>query len=187
MASQGSFKEDLIKGLSLLIVLAVLASNSGCGSSSSAPSPPPCSVQQEQDGARITCPDGTNAFVPNGGTGAPGDPGNSGQDGASGDSIAFQSRPALSPECEYGGTLLELWIDVNENLTYEPELDQNFKAVAICNGRDGIDGEEGSSSRLTYLCHIPPGKPSRRHNLYVPDSELETHLNHGDSLGECPY
>ncbi len=39
---------------------------------------------------------------------------------------------------------------------------------------------------LTKICHIPNGVSSSAYTMTVPQNEVQAHLNHGDSLGECP-
>lgn len=36
------------------------------------------------------------------------------------------------------------------------------------------------------VCHVPPGNPDNAHTIVVDDSAVQTHLDHGDSLGPCP-
>ncbi len=38
---------------------------------------------------------------------------------------------------------------------------------------------------FTFICHRPPGTPTRGIDLYAPDTALEAHLAHGDNVGEC--
>jgi len=35
------------------------------------------------------------------------------------------------------------------------------------------------------VCHIPPGNPENVHTITISINALETHLNHGDNIGEC--
>ena len=35
------------------------------------------------------------------------------------------------------------------------------------------------------ICHAPPGNPSKKSTIYVYPEDVEGHLNHGDTLGEC--
>lgn len=44
-----------------------------------------------------------------------------------------------------------------------------------------------SRARLPVtLCHIPPEAPENAHTIVVNSSAVPPHLDHGDSLGECP-
>jgi hypothetical protein len=36
------------------------------------------------------------------------------------------------------------------------------------------------------ICHIPPGNPEGAHTIEVSVSAVPAHLEHGDTLGECP-
>jgi len=36
------------------------------------------------------------------------------------------------------------------------------------------------------ICHIPPGNPSNAQTITVSAADMNTHLNHGDTLGACP-
>jgi hypothetical protein len=36
------------------------------------------------------------------------------------------------------------------------------------------------------VCHVPPGNPDNANTIVIDDSAVETHLDHGDSLGPCP-
>ncbi len=42
----------------------------------------------------------------------------------------------------------------------------------------------GNAERVV-LCHVPPGNPDNEHTITVGSSATETHLAHGDYLGEC--
>jgi len=35
------------------------------------------------------------------------------------------------------------------------------------------------------VCHIPPGNPENAHTLSISENALQSHLDHGDELGEC--
>jgi hypothetical protein len=54
------------------------------------------------------------------------------------------------------------------------------------NGNDprGTSGSQGDHKQT--ICHIPPGNPDNPQTIVVDDSAVQTHLNHGDSLGPCP-
>jgi hypothetical protein len=36
------------------------------------------------------------------------------------------------------------------------------------------------------ICHHPPGNPANANTIVVRQSELQSHLDHGDTLGPCP-
>ena len=35
------------------------------------------------------------------------------------------------------------------------------------------------------ICHIPPGSPENAHTITISENALDTHLDHGDTLGAC--
>ena len=35
------------------------------------------------------------------------------------------------------------------------------------------------------ICHIPPGNPDNAHTIEVSEYAVDSHLDHGDTLGEC--
>ena len=35
------------------------------------------------------------------------------------------------------------------------------------------------------VCHVPPGNPANSFSISINESAVQTHLNHGDFLGEC--
>lgn len=35
------------------------------------------------------------------------------------------------------------------------------------------------------ICHVPPGNPENRHEIFVSPSAVPAHLAHGDNLGPC--
>lgn len=35
------------------------------------------------------------------------------------------------------------------------------------------------------VCHIPPGNPENAHTINISENAVQTHLDHGDSLGPC--
>lgn len=43
----------------------------------------------------------------------------------------------------------------------------------------------GPKEQLISMCHVPPGNPNKAHTIYVPESAVETHVDHGDYVGEC--
>jgi len=36
------------------------------------------------------------------------------------------------------------------------------------------------------VCHVPPGNPDNAHTIVISVNAVQTHLDHGDSLGACP-
>ncbi|MFC1744693.1 fibronectin type III domain-containing protein [Candidatus Riflebacteria bacterium] len=49
-----------------------------------------------------------------------------------------------------------------------------------------VDEAEKNEDKLITICHIPNGEPTKRITIQIASASLETHQNHGDTLGECP-
>ena len=78
--------------------------------------------------------------------------------------------------------------------------DENAGKSDASNGNSGNSGDSqqqgnatsassGSGSQGDHkqaVCHIPPGNPDNAHTIVVDDSAVQTHLDHGDTLGPCP-
>ena len=78
--------------------------------------------------------------------------------------------------------------------------DENAGKSGASNGNSGNSGDSqqqgnatsassGSGSQADHkqaVCHIPPGNPDNAHTIVVDDSAVQTHLDHGDTLGPCP-
>jgi hypothetical protein len=78
--------------------------------------------------------------------------------------------------------------------------DENAGKSDASNGNSGNSGDSqqqgnatsassGSGSQADHkqaVCHIPPGNPDNAHTIVVDDSAVQTHLDHGDTLGPCP-
>jgi hypothetical protein len=55
------------------------------------------------------------------------------------------------------------------------------------NKADDPSGNSGSQGdHKQTVCHIPPGNPDNPQTILVDESAVQTHLDHGDSLGPCP-
>ncbi|MBI4142213.1 hypothetical protein HY484_04770, partial [Candidatus Woesearchaeota archaeon] len=52
-------------------------------------------------------------------------------------------------------------------------------------GVGNIPGRQAAESDKITICHVPPGNPENTHTITISKSALETHLAHGDSVGEC--
>jgi hypothetical protein len=50
---------------------------------------------------------------------------------------------------------------------------------------DDKKDDAGKAEEQVAICHQPPGKPSERKTLTVPQSAVKAHLAHGDIMGEC--
>ncbi len=63
-----------------------------------------------------------------------------------------------------------------------------------CDGDEGAsdddlddDGEEDDvDSEKVVVCHIPPGNPDQAREISIDADDLQAHLDHGDTEGECP-
>lgn len=51
--------------------------------------------------------------------------------------------------------------------------------------KDEKKDDAGNSEAKVTICHQPPGKPSERKTLTVPESAVKAHLAHGDVTGDC--
>ena len=49
---------------------------------------------------------------------------------------------------------------------------------------DGERPEKGPREKVT-ICHIPPGNPEKLHTIRVGAPAVDSHLSHGDELGDC--
>jgi hypothetical protein len=45
-------------------------------------------------------------------------------------------------------------------------------------------GSPAWAAKVT-VCHVPPGNPANSHAISISENAVQTHLNHGDFLGEC--
>jgi hypothetical protein len=63
-----------------------------------------------------------------------------------------------------------------------------------CDGDEGAsdedlndDGEEDDADSVkVVVCHIPPGNPDQAREISIDADDLQSHLDHGDTEGECP-
>ena len=37
----------------------------------------------------------------------------------------------------------------------------------------------------SLVCHIPPGNPDKAHTISISEDDVQEHLDHGDSEGDC--
>jgi len=54
------------------------------------------------------------------------------------------------------------------------------------NATSASSGSGSQADHKQAVCHIPPGNPDNAHTIVVDDSAVQTHLDHGDTLGPCP-
>jgi len=75
--------------------------------------------------------------------------------------------------------------------------DENAGKSDANNGNSGDSQQQGNATSASSgsgsqadhkqaVCHIPPGNPDNAHTIVVDDSAVQTHLDHGDTLGPCP-
>jgi hypothetical protein len=43
-----------------------------------------------------------------------------------------------------------------------------------------------ADNRRVAICHYPPDDPTNPRTLFLPETAVQAHLRHGDTLGECP-
>jgi hypothetical protein len=51
-------------------------------------------------------------------------------------------------------------------------------------GAPSLSASQGDHKEA--VCHVPPGNPDNPQTILVDESAVETHLDHGDTLGACP-
>lgn len=68
----------------------------------------------------------------------------------------------------------------NGNSVNSGDSQQQGNATSASSG----SGSQGDHKQA--VCHIPPGNPDNAHTIVVDDSAVQTHLDHGDTLGPCP-
>jgi hypothetical protein len=105
-----------------------------------------------------------------------GDQGAQGREGSQGYSIASVTRDASNEECANGGQVVEMWLDTNQNETYEEGVDRNFRTLTTCHGKN--------AEAMDYICHIPAdhGKP---YQMFAPRSQVALMAKNGDYVGNC--
>jgi hypothetical protein len=67
--------------------------------------------------------------------------------------------------------------------------DENSGKSDENSGKSDNSNESGSGSQggeKQAVCHVPPGNPENAHTIVVSVSAVQTHLDHGDTLGPCP-
>jgi len=47
------------------------------------------------------------------------------------------------------------------------------------------DKHNDDDEKKVLVCHIPPGNPQNAHTIRISENAVQTHLDHGDSLGIC--
>jgi hypothetical protein len=66
-----------------------------------------------------------------------------------------------------------------------PEIAPTPPQSCVHNGVQIVPPSDQSLGRKVLICHIPPGNPANRHELYVGEPSVAAHLEHGDLLGCC--
>jgi hypothetical protein len=67
----------------------------------------------------------------------------------------------------------------------KPEQSNADSSSAVTSSSQSTESSSQASDNVA-VCHIPPGNPDNAHTIVVDESAVETHLNHGDTLGPCP-
>lgn len=90
-------------------------------------------------------------------------------------------------------------LDVQEHLDHgdyfgdcasvvEPQDGEGGEGVETGGSEDPSDegeSDEPDEERVS-ICHVPSGNPDHARTVWVDASDVQDHLDHGDSLGECP-
>ena len=65
-------------------------------------------------------------------------------------------------------------------------FDQRMLLLVIgCLALMGVSVLAAAAPDRVDICHIPPGEPDNVHTITISESALQTHLDHGDTLGPC--
>lgn len=171
-------KYTMIKGLSLLTFASIITSCSQTkyidpsnSSNQTLEANGSCSVTQEANGATINCPDGSQAFVPNGANGANGSNGTNGSNGL--DGINGTDGSSCSVQ-DLGNKALLSCTDGTMALIEDGNDGTNGQ-----NGTDGQNGQDGESAPLSAYSIaklIDPCGPQTAHD------ELLIQFTNGDIL-----
>jgi hypothetical protein len=90
----------------------------------------------------------SSQIVCNGITGANGADGVDGTNGHAGISMVFQTVVATANQCTAGGVTLLMALDTDQSLSLTL-ADENLQSVTLCNGTNGVDGQNGSPAPIT--------------------------------------
>jgi hypothetical protein len=71
-----------------------------------------------------------------------------GVDGNAGKSMVFQTVVATVDQCSAGGVTLFMALDTDQSQSLTT-ADENLQSITICNGANGVDGEDGTASPIT--------------------------------------
>jgi hypothetical protein len=112
-------------------------------------------------------------------------PGKDGKDGdGSFNSIVKFTRQSNLTSCDHAsGAVISSGLDENDNGI----LDGNevLTTSYVCDGKcyNCSDDDDGCGKTKVYVCHKDCKSKSK--TLYLPQSAVQAHLNHGDKLGKC--
>lgn len=112
-----------------------------------------------------------------------------GKDGKDGENsynslVKFTRQDNLSSCDHNSGAVITAGLDENENgvLDGSEVLTSSYVCDGYCKNCDD-DNDDGCGKTKVYLCH--KDCKSKNHTLYLPNSAVQAHLNHGDKLGKC--
>jgi hypothetical protein len=146
-------KMNCLKGVSLCMLAASIWSCAPRGmisatdtSNSATSADGSCSVSQENGGAMISCPDGSQAFVPNGTNGTNGVDGTNGTNGTDGKDGKDGLNGTNGSSCSVQDLGTKALITCTDGTTAIIEDGINGKdGTNGTDGEDGADGKDGSS------------------------------------------
>lgn len=130
-----------------------------------------------------------NIVVSNGVDGTDGTDGTDGSDGTNGtdgldgldgiNSFIYVYTEVPVEFCEFGGYVVVTGMDTNRNGVLD-ESESNYTYICDCGCPEGDD------SKKVAICHKTKiGNDWKFVTLYVPQSAVPAHLDHGDELGKC--
>jgi hypothetical protein len=135
-----------------------------------------CPSDVDQPDGGTPTPDADTGGDVDGGTG-PGPDGGTGTDGGSGGGTDGGTG---GTDGGTGGT--DGGTDPGECGTC-PEGQVCVDGTCVCDGEPEVVTCDPDEVRL---CHVPPGNPDGAHVICVGGGAQNAHLNHGDTLGDCP-
>jgi hypothetical protein len=53
-------------------------------------------------------------------------------------------------------------------------------------GQNNVNSAGSQGGDTQAVCHVPPGNPDNAHTIVISVNAVQTHLDHGDTLGPCP-
>ena len=121
----------------------------------------------------------TVVFVSNGADGTNGLDGTNGQDGADGYSSSISVELYEGEYCDYGGYVIT-------TSSTDPTVEDKSVYVCNCECEQSEDCDDDDDTKKVEICHkVAIGNDWNYFTLYLPQSAIQAHLDHGDSLGKC--